>query len=42
MKSHDVEVKDFYNKKIPNEDSDHTYLAVSLDSAIKKDDKYYM
>ena len=38
IKSHDDEVTDFYDKKIPNVDSDHTCLSViSLDSALKKD-----
>ena len=41
-KSHGNEVTDFYNKKIPNVDSNYTCLAViSLDSALKKDDNYY-
>ena len=36
------EVTDFYDKKIPKVDSNHTCLAViSLDSALKKDDNYY-
>ena len=43
IKSHSVEVTDFYNKKIPLVDSNHTCLAViSLDSAPKKDDNYYL
>ena len=42
-KSHGDEVTDFYNKKISNVDSYHTDLAViSLDSALKKDDSYYL
>ena len=42
-KSHDNEVTDFYDKKIPKVDSNHTCLAIiSLDSAIKKDDSYYL
>ena len=42
MKSHGDEVTDFYDKKIPKLDSNHTCLAViSLNSAIKKDDSYY-
>ena len=42
LKSHGNEVTYFYNKKIPNLDSNHTYLAViSLDSPLKKDDNYY-
>ena len=33
---------DFYEKKIPKGDSNHTCLAViNLDSAIKKDENYY-
>ena len=40
IKSHDDEVTDFYYKKIPKVDSNHTCLAViSLDSPHKKDDK---
>ena len=36
------EVTDFYDKKIPKVDSNHTCLAViSLDSALKKDENYY-
>ena len=36
------EVADFYDKKIPKSNCNHTCLAViSLDSAFKKDDKYY-
>ena len=42
IKSHDDEVTDFYDKKFPKVDSNHTCLAViSLDSAVKKDDDYY-
>ena len=42
IKSHGDEVTDFYDKKIPKLDSNHTCLAViSLDSALKKDDNYY-
>ena len=38
IKSHNDEVTDFYDKKIPKVDSNHTFLAViSLDSALKKD-----
>ena len=41
IKSHSDEVTDFYDKEIPNVDSNHTYLAViTLDSALKKDDNY--
>ena len=33
----------FYNNKIPKVDSSHICLAViSLDSALKKDDNYYL
>ena len=43
IKSHGNKVTDFYNKKIPKLDSNHTCLAViSLDSALKKDDSYYL
>ena len=36
------DVTDFYNKKIPKVDSNHTCLTViSLDSALKKDENYY-
>ena len=43
IKSHGDEVTDFYDKKIPKVDSNHTCLAViSLDSALKKDDNYYL
>ena len=42
-KSHGNEVTDFYDKKSPKVDSNHTCLAIiSLDSAIKKDDSYYL
>ena len=42
IKSHDDEVTDFYDKKIPKVDPNHTCLAViSLDSAVKKDDNYF-
>ena len=42
-KSHSNEVTDFYDKKIPKIDSNHTCLAVtSLDSTLKKDDNYYL
>ena len=42
-KSHGDEVKDFYNEEIPNLDSNYSCLAViSLDSAVKKDDNYYL
>ena len=42
-KYHDDEVTDFYDKRIPKVDSNYTCLAViSLDSALKKDDSYYL
>ena len=42
IKSHGDEVIDFYDKKIPKVDSNHTCLAViSLDSALKKDENFY-
>ena len=42
-KSHDDEVTDFYDRRIPKVDSNYTCLAViSLDSALKKDDSYYL
>ena len=41
--SHDDEVTDFYDKKISWVNSNHTLLAViSLDSALKKEDNYYV
>ena len=41
-KAHGDEVTDFYNKEIPNVDSNHTCLEIiSLDSALKKDDNCY-
>ena len=43
IKCHGDEVINFYGKKIPNVDSNHTYLAViSLDSALEKDDNDYL
>ena len=37
IKYHDTEVTDFFNKKIPKLDSNHTCLAITtLDSALKK------
>ena len=43
IKSHDDEVTDFYEKKIPKVDSNLTCLAViSLDSILKKDENYYL
>ena len=42
MKSNSNEVTGFCNKETPNADSSHTCLSVtSLDSALKKDGKYY-
>ena len=42
IQSHGDEVTDFYDKKIPKLDSNHTCLAeISLDSALKKDGNYY-
>ena len=42
IKTHGDEVTDFYDKKIPKVDCNHTCLAIiSLDSALKKDDNYY-
>ena len=42
IKSHDDEVTEFYDKKIPKVDTSHTFLAViSLDFALKKGDNYY-
>ena len=41
IKFHGNEVTDFYDKKIPKLDSDHTCLAViSLDPLFKKNDSY--
>ena len=43
IKFHGDEVTDLYDKKVPKVDSNHTCLAViSLDSALKKDDNYYL
>ena len=43
IKSHGDAVTDFYNKKVPKLDSNYTCLAViSLDSALKKNDNYYL
>ena len=43
LKSHSDEITDFYGKEIPKVDPNHTCLAViSLDSALKKDDSYYL
>ena len=42
IKSHGNEVTDFYDKKVPKEDSNHTCLAViTLDAALKKNYNYY-
>ena len=42
IKSHGDEVSDFYDKKIPKVDSNHTCLEViNLDSALNKDGNYY-
>ena len=42
IKSHCDEVTDFYDKKISKLDSNHTCIAaVSLDSALKKNNDYY-
>ena len=42
IKSHDDEVTDFYDKEILKLDSNHSCLAaISLDSSLKKYDKYY-
>ena len=42
VKSHGNEVVEFYDKKTPKLDSNHTYLAViSLDSSLKKNDNSY-
>ena len=43
IKFHGDDVKDFYKKEIPKADSNHVCLAViSLDSALKKDENYYL
>ena len=42
IKSHGDEVTDFYDRKIPKVDSNHTcFIVISLDSAFKKDDNCY-
>ena len=42
-KYHGDKVTYFYDKEIPKVDPTHTYLAVSsFDSALKKDDNYYL
>ena len=43
IKSYGDEATDFYDKKMPQVDSNHTYLAViSLYSALEKDKSYYL
>ena len=43
IKSHDDEVTNFYDKKIPKVDSSNTcFTVIRLDSALKKDDNYYL
>ena len=43
IKLHDNEVTDFYDKKIPKLDSNHTCLAViTLNSALQKNDSCYL
>ena len=43
IKCYGDEVTDFHDKEIPKVHSNHTCLAViSLDSALKKDDNYYL
>ena len=43
IKFHGDEVTDFYDKKVSKTDSNPICLAViSLDSALKKDDNYYL
>ena len=43
IKSHGAEATDFYDKEIAKVDSNDTCLAViSLDSALKKDENYYL
>ena len=43
IKFHGDEVADFYDKKVSKTDSNPICLAViSLDSALKKDDNYYL
>ena len=41
IKSYSDEVTDFYDKEIPNVDSNLTYLAVNLDSALNKGGNYH-
>ena len=43
LKSYGDNATDFYDKKIPNVNSNYICLAViSLDSALKKDENYYL
>ena len=43
IKSHDDEDTDFYNKEIPEVDSNHTCLSeIRQDYALKKDENYYL
>ena len=43
IKPHDDKVTDLCEKKNPNVDSDYSCVAVtSLESALKKDDSYYL
>ena len=43
IKSYGDEATDFYDKKMPQVGSNHTYLAViSLYSALEKDNSYYL
>ena len=42
IKSHGDEVTDFYEKKVPQANSNHACSAViNLDSGLKKDENYY-
>ena len=42
IKAYCDEVTDFYDKKIPKVESNHTCLAViTMDSALKKNDNFY-
>ena len=43
IKSSGDEVTDFYDKKIPNVDTDYTRLGrISLGYALKQDENYYL
>ena len=43
IQSHGDDVRDFYDKQITKVDSNHSCLPVtSLDSALKKDENYYL